>query len=185
MCTTNISSSLTISAKVFKSSTKNLLDQVKEKLKKMKLLCIALLLTVAIASVASNVAPEVHAMPGVAKYEDSELNRRGSPIETVPEPRDNLSEGTIGDGDRVIAWINYSVGSSFFVTHDQEVTVRGFDYTNITAIRVIRVANSPTAFPTITSGGIGYNDVTIRLVGQRQAGFEYIIQVYAAVGCQS
>ncbi|KAJ8710734.1 hypothetical protein PYW08_009249 [Mythimna loreyi] len=139
----------------------------------MNRLCIALLLAVATATVVSYAEPEVFAVP-----DDAEQDRRGTPLSA-----DNLSLGTIGDTDRVIGWINYSVGSSFFVTHDQEITVRGFDYTNITAIRVTRVANSPRAYPSILAGGLGQNDVTIRLLGTREQGFEYIIQVYASVGC--
>ncbi|KAJ8710732.1 hypothetical protein PYW08_009247 [Mythimna loreyi] len=149
----------------------------------MNRLWLALLLALATASATGNVDPEDPAITVLAEPEDSMLEKNEFPMDTLPESRQNLNVGTIGATDRIMARTSHKVAPSYFITHNEEITIRGVDYARITAVRVNRVGSSQNGRPTIKAGGLGFNFVTLEFLGNRGEGFEYSIDVHTAVGC--
>ncbi|KAJ8710143.1 hypothetical protein PYW07_009509 [Mythimna separata] len=149
----------------------------------MNRLCIALLLAVASASVASNVEPEV---PGVAELDNYyDFDNHHGPIEVVPESRQNLIVGDIGPDDRLMARITHRVQGAPFLNHDQDITFRGPEYTNITGIFVTKIGSTQNALPTIRSGGLWNDFVIIRILGAKSLGYEYNIDIFASINCSN
>ncbi|KAJ8710145.1 hypothetical protein PYW07_009511 [Mythimna separata] len=159
---------------------------VRRVIKEMNRLYIALVLAVATASVASNEELEVPAVPGVAELGDCELGDEvACSMDTVPESRANLHLGAAGINDRRLAWITHRVPASDFLIHDQEVTFRGPQYTNITHIRATMIGNTQHARPTVIAGGLWHDFVTLRILGARGFGFDYNIYIYATINCSN
>ncbi|KAJ8710733.1 hypothetical protein PYW08_009248 [Mythimna loreyi] len=158
---------------------------VEEVTKTMNNLCIALLLTVATASVASNGEPEVPSIPRAAEQGDCEFDDDACLMETVPESRTNLVVGAISPNSRQLAWMTHRVNPSTFLIHEQDITFRGPKFTNITAMWVYRIGNSQNARPTIIAGGLGHEFVTVRILGARGQGFDYNIYIDGAINCSN
>ncbi|KAJ8710731.1 hypothetical protein PYW08_009246 [Mythimna loreyi] len=154
-------------------------------MKNMNRLCLALLLIVATATVASNGDPEVPAIHGEAEQGDCELDDDGCLMETIPDSRANLIVGAVSPNSRTLAWITQRATAAAFLIHDQEITFRGPEFTNITAIRVNRIGNSQNARPSIRAGGLWHEFVTIRILGARGQGFDYNIYIDGAINCSN
>ena len=77
----------------------------------------------------------------------------------------------------------HGVAAAQFVIHDNDVTVRGAEYANITAVQVTRTGTAQHAIPTIKAGGLGYSFVTVNILGVRGRSYDYTIQVYTSIGC--
>ncbi|KAJ8710735.1 hypothetical protein PYW08_009250 [Mythimna loreyi] len=151
----------------------------------MDRLCLALLVAVATALVASNGEPEIPALLGMADPDCYELDENHGPMEDVPESRQNLLVGSIGPDDRLMARITHRVRGSPFLSHDQDVTFRGPQYTNITAIFVTKLGTTQQTVPSIRSGGLWNEFVIIRFLGARSLGYDYNIDIYASINCSN
>ncbi|KAJ8710147.1 hypothetical protein PYW07_009513 [Mythimna separata] len=163
-------------------------------LKMNSLVFLALLAAAAAATVVNHNVPEVVKPSDVAEIpEDSDLAHEeetkyiydefGVPMRTLPESRQSLSVGVVGPDDRLISRVTHNVAAASFIIHDQDVTIRGASGTNITSVQIVRVGNTMHAIPTIKSGGLGREFVTINILGVRSSGFSYTISVYATIGC--
>ncbi|XP_050552309.1 probable salivary secreted peptide [Spodoptera frugiperda] len=93
------------------------------------------------------------------------------------ESRRNLSVGTIGNS-RLLANTQHTRNAVANTIIVQNITFNFASSIRIAAIRVTRVGASQNATPSIVSGGLNRNFVTIRITSARGRGYNYRIQIY-------
>ncbi|XP_035451757.2 probable salivary secreted peptide isoform X1 [Spodoptera frugiperda] len=150
----------------------------------MKSLFLVVLL--AAAATAAIVSQDVAEAPeGVVEYEEilysdeaemAEVEEAGSRSMEI-ESRRNLSVGTIGNS-RLLANTQHIRGAVANTIIVQNITFNFASSIRIAAIRVTRVGASQNATPSIVSGGLNRNFVTIRITSARGRGYNYRIQIY-------
>ncbi|KAF9411567.1 hypothetical protein HW555_009639 [Spodoptera exigua] len=147
----------------------------------------SLLLVVLLAAVASAaiVSQDIAEAPeAVVEYEEvlyideaevAEIEAGSRSVEI--ESRRNLSVGTIGNSRLLVTsqHIRGAIANTIIV---QNITFNFAASIRISAIRVTRVGASQNATPSIASGGLNRNFVTIRLQSARGRGYNYRIQIY-------
>ncbi|XP_050552307.1 probable salivary secreted peptide isoform X2 [Spodoptera frugiperda] len=149
----------------------------------MKSLLLVVLL--AAAATAAIVHQDITEAPeGIVEYEEILYNDEAEVAEVEAgsrsveiESRRNLSVGTIGNS-RLLANTQHIRGAVANTIIVQNITFNFASSIRIAAIRVTRVGASQNATPSIVSGGLNRNFVTIRITSARGRGYNYRIQIY-------
>ncbi|XP_022834172.1 probable salivary secreted peptide isoform X1 [Spodoptera litura] len=146
------------------------------------LLVVVLLAAAASAAIVSQdiaEAPEaVITYESIMYSDDAEVAEIEAGSKSVEiESRRNLSVGTIGNS-RLLANTQHIRGAIANTILVHNATFNFASSIRIAAIRVTRVGASQNATPSIVSGGLNRNFVTIRITSARGRGFNYRIQIY-------
>ncbi|XP_068624906.1 probable salivary secreted peptide [Battus philenor] len=101
-----------------------------------------------------------------------------SSVVRSPSPRSSLYYGYVRPGDRLLnrTYVQKLAIANTFQT--QDVVYRGNLTTRITAVQVIEVGYTQYATPWLLSGGVGYNNVSIRIQSARGYGYNYVVDIW-------
>ncbi|XP_013182522.1 PREDICTED: uncharacterized protein LOC106128600 [Papilio xuthus] len=101
-----------------------------------------------------------------------------SSIVKSPTSRASLYYGYVGPGDRLLNRTYVQKAAIPNTIQSQDVAYRGNITTRITAIQVVEIGYTQWATPWLIAGGIGGNNVTIRVQSARGYGYYYVIDIW-------
>lgn len=104
----------------------------------------------------------------------------GSLIRVPPSraTRSNLTVGYVTTGDKLLQRINIYQPPLVNAIQYQDVVYRGNFTTRISAVQATEIGITQYAIPWIIAGGIGYNNVTVRIQSARGYGYHYWISIW-------
>ncbi|XP_064075026.1 probable salivary secreted peptide [Vanessa tameamea] len=92
--------------------------------------------------------------------------------------RNNINIGYVRPGDRLLQRVSVYQPPRANTIQYQDYVYRGNARTRISSIVATEVGARQFASAWITRGGIGYNNVTIRVQSARGYGYNYVIDVW-------
>ncbi|XP_046973354.1 probable salivary secreted peptide [Vanessa cardui] len=92
--------------------------------------------------------------------------------------RNNINVGFVRPGDRLLQRADIRQAARPNTIQYQDFVFRGSTSTRISAIAATEVGPRQFASAWITRGGIGYNNVTIRVQSARGYGYNYTVNVW-------
>ncbi|XP_075985575.1 uncharacterized protein LOC142982776 [Anticarsia gemmatalis] len=102
----------------------------------------------------------------------------GAVIQQGAVGRSNLQVGYVASGDRLL-YRNYFYKAPYpNAVQSQDIIYRGSRSTRITAVQASEVGYTQYAHAYIISGGVGSNNVTVRLATARGYGYYYMVDIY-------
>ncbi|KPJ21578.1 hypothetical protein RR48_00374 [Papilio machaon] len=95
-----------------------------------------------------------------------------------PSPRASLYYGYVTPGDRLLSRSYVQKVAVPHTVQTQDVTYRGNITTRISAIQVVEIGYTQWATPWLIAGGLGGNNVTVRIQSARGYGYYYVIDIW-------
>ncbi|XP_059055952.1 uncharacterized protein LOC131849843 [Achroia grisella] len=96
----------------------------------------------------------------------------------APTSRTNLNVGYVTSGDKLLHRVNVYQPPIANAIQYQDVVYRGNFTTWISAVQATEVGATQYATPWIIAGGIGYNNVTVRVQSALGYGYYYWIDIW-------
>ena len=95
-----------------------------------------------------------------------------------PAFRANMYQGAVRPGDRLLYRNYYYKAPIVNAVQYQDITYRGSASTRISFIQAVEVGQTQWGVPSLTAGGVGFNNTTIKLTSARGWGYYYMIEIW-------